>query len=72
MTIAELNALRAERTELLDLLGAIEAARGLLDADAIGYVGAGFAPDLDTLTAEGFAHETIGRSMRFRAERGLF
>lgn len=67
MTIPEIHALRAERTEIEDLLGDIECSVNALDlliADSLGQ-------SANPLLTESFAHETIGRSMRFRAEHGL-
>lgn len=66
MTINEINDLRAERAELLDLLDDVDRALEMNPKH-------GPAPgEKDRLVHIGFGHETVGRSMRFRAERRLF
>jgi hypothetical protein len=68
MTISEIHALRAERDEIVNLLADIECARSLLDMSELNEMTGGATR---SLTAFGFAHQTLGSSMRHRADHGL-
>lgn len=66
MTINAINDLRAERAELLDLLDDVNRALEMNPEHGPAQ------SEKARLLHIGFGHETVGRSMRFRAARGLF